>query len=81
VPLVKQQYNFQRADVFVKAFDTGIVHLTGEVDDLLILREAGLRDALNAMAGGEKKAVDVIPDVQRRIQQLLDEYWARQGKQ
>jgi multiple sugar transport system substrate-binding protein len=80
VPMVKQQFNFQRADVFVKAFDTGIVHLTGEVDDLFVLREGGLRDALNAMAGGEKKAVDVIPDVQRRIQQLLDEHWAQQGK-
>jgi multiple sugar transport system substrate-binding protein len=80
VPHVQQQYNFKQAEVFVKAFDTGIVHLTGEVDDLLILREAGLGDALSAMASGAKKAVDVIPDVNRRIQQLLDDYWAKQGK-
>ena len=81
VPHVQQQYNFKQAEVFVKAFDTGIVHLTGEVDDLLILREAGLGEALSAMASGAKKAVDVIPDVNRRIQQLLDGYWAKQGKQ
>jgi hypothetical protein len=44
------------------------------------LREAGLRDALNAMVGGEKKAGDVIPEVNRRIQQILDDYWAGQKR-
>jgi multiple sugar transport system substrate-binding protein len=80
VPHVQQQYNFTHAEVFVKAFDTGIVHLTGEVDDLLILREAGLADALSAMSSGANKAADVIPEVNRRIQQLLDDYWAKQPK-
>jgi multiple sugar transport system substrate-binding protein len=80
LPLVQPQYNFQRADVFMKAFDTGIVHVTGELDDLFLLREAGLRDALNAMIAGDKKAGEVIPEVNRRLQQVLDSYWARQGK-
>lgn len=79
-PLVQQLYNFTTADTFIRAFDYGQFHFTGELDEGFLFRESGLNDALTAMINGEKRAIEVIPDANRRMQQLLDEYWAKQKR-
>ncbi|MBI2940059.1 MAG: sugar ABC transporter substrate-binding protein [Chloroflexi bacterium] len=77
VETVQQKFNFKNADAFVKAFDTGVIHLVGEVTDAMLNAEAGLQAGIEAMVAGQKKATEVIPDVNKKIQKYLDDYWAK----
>lgn len=79
-PLVQDLYSFKTADAFTKSFEFGTFHLAGELDDIFLFRESGFNDGISAMIAGEKRASEVIPEANRRMQQLLDEYWARQKK-
>jgi ABC-type glycerol-3-phosphate transport system substrate-binding protein len=74
---VKKNYNFQNAEAFAKALEIGGVSVVGEIDETLLWNEA-LKEAWDAMQGGMKKASEVIPVANQKIQKILDDYWAKQ---
>jgi multiple sugar transport system substrate-binding protein len=77
VPAAKETYGLENMDAFINAFETGIVHLAGEVDDRYLYNEV-LQAVFDKMIAGEATAHEVIPDANAAIQQILDEYWAEQ---
>jgi multiple sugar transport system substrate-binding protein len=79
-PLVQGLYNFKTADAFIKSLEFGQVHLAGELNEGALFRDSGFNDALDAMIAGQQRASEVIPEANRRMQQILDDYWARQKK-
>lgn len=79
-PLVQQLYNFKTADALTKSLAFGQVHIAGELDDRILFRDGGLNEARDAMIAGTKRASEVMPDVNRRVQALFDEYWARRKR-
>ena len=77
-PWVQKTYQIENSDQFNKGFEDGIVHLTGEIDDVYLNNEV-LKSAFDAMVGGFKTAKEVIPEANDKIQKILDDYWAKQG--
>ena len=67
-------FNFQNAQAFVDAMDTGVVHVTG-LYDITIYNEVfnPFRDALIA---GDATAAELLPQVNKDLQAMCDEYWA-----
>lgn len=80
VPLVQRLYNFTTAAAFVQSLEVGQFHLAGELDEGVLFRDSGFNDAIEALIRGERRASEVIPEANRRMQQLLDDYWARQRR-
>ncbi|HEX2033034.1 MAG TPA: extracellular solute-binding protein [Chloroflexota bacterium] len=78
-PTVQSTFNFSTADAFIKSMEFGSFHLAGELGEGLLFRDSGLNDAISAMIAGEKKVGDVIPEANRRLQQLMDDFWAKKG--
>lgn len=74
VPLAKQQFGLQNTSAFIKAFETGILHFAAEMNDLYLYNEV-LKEAFDKMIAGQATARDLIPAVNTRLQQILDEYW------
>lgn len=74
-PLVQNLYNFKTADAFITSMEVGSFHLAGELGEGLLFRDSGLNDAISAMIAGEKKVGDVIPEANRRLQQIMDDFW------
>jgi hypothetical protein len=64
----------------VQSLEAGQFHLAGELDEGVLFRDSGFNDAIEAMNRGEKRACEVIPEANRRMQPLLDDYWARQRR-
>lgn len=77
---VKQKYNVANADAFVKAIEGASINLVGEVTEDIINRDAELSSALNGVRDGKITAKEAMEQVQPKIQQLLDSYWATAGK-
>jgi multiple sugar transport system substrate-binding protein len=75
VPLVQSTYNFKTADAFIKSMEFGSFHLAGELGEGLLFRDSGFNDGITAMVDGSKKVGDVIPEANRRMQQLMDDFW------
>lgn len=78
VPDVKERYGIENTDSFIKAFETGILHLAGEVDDRMITNEV-FGPARDAIVAGEVTAFEAIPEVNAKIQEMLDAFWETQG--
>ena len=76
-PLAKEQFKLENTAAFIKAFETGILHLAGEVDDRFIYNEV-LKEAFDKLIAGHAQAKDIIPEVNRKLQKILDDYWAKQ---
>ena len=79
-PTVESTFNFKTADAFIKSMEFGSFHLAGELGEGLLFRDSGLNDAITAMVNGEKKVGDVIPEANRRLQQMMDDFWAQKKK-
>lgn len=75
VPQVQNLYNFKTADAFIKSMEFGSFHLAGELGEGTLFRDSGLNDAFTGMIAGEKKVGEVIPEANRRLQQLIDDFW------
>jgi multiple sugar transport system substrate-binding protein len=78
LPSVKQKYNVANADAFLKAIEGATINLVGEVTENVINRDAGLSAAITSIRDGKATAREALEQVQPRIQQLLDQYWASQ---
>ncbi|MDQ3700959.1 MAG: extracellular solute-binding protein, partial [Chloroflexota bacterium] len=79
LPAVKSKYNVANAEAFVKAIDLGTINLVAEVTETAIDRDAGLGQAIAAIRDGKLTARVALDQVQPKIQQVLDHYWATQG--
>ena len=73
-PLAKEQFKLENTAAFI---ETGILHLAGEVDDRFIYNEV-LKEAFDKLIAGHAQAKDIIPEVNRKLQKILDDYWAKQ---
>jgi hypothetical protein len=78
LPEVKGKYNVANADAFLKAIEGATINLVGEVTENVINRDAGLAAAITSIRDGKATAREAFEQVQPRIQQLLDQYWASQ---
>jgi ABC-type glycerol-3-phosphate transport system substrate-binding protein len=74
VPKAKEDFNFQNAEAFVKAMDTGIVHVTG-LYDIEIYNEV-FNPFRDEVVAGYSRAADLLPGVNQALQDMIDEYWA-----
>ena len=78
VPDVEEKYGIKNTQAFIKSFETGILHLAGEIDDRYITNEV-FGPARDKMVAGEATAYEVIPEMNKAIQEILDKYWAEKG--
>jgi multiple sugar transport system substrate-binding protein len=76
VERAKKDYNFQNAEVFVKAYETGVQPMCGGVT-VAELNQKAFRPALDAMFNGTD-AKTALADCQKNAQKMLDDYWATQ---
>ncbi|HEX2033616.1 MAG TPA: extracellular solute-binding protein [Chloroflexota bacterium] len=79
LPSVKEKYNLGNADAFLKAIDLGTINLVGAVTENVINRDAELGQAVNDIRDGKVTAREAMEQVQPKIQQVLDTYWATQA--
>lgn len=78
IPSTQELWGLEDPSPFLDAFESGILHLAGEVDDRLITNEV-YGPARDRMVAGEADAYEVVPQMNADIQAMLDEYWAKQG--
>jgi len=78
LPSVKTKYNVANADAFLKAIEGATINLVGEITENVINRDAGLATGINSIRDGKATAKEVFEQVQPKMQQLLDQYWASQ---
>jgi hypothetical protein len=76
-PDTKQKWGLEDPQPFLDAFTSGILHVAGEVDDRLITNEV-FGPARDKMVAGEADAYTVVPEMNAKIQEMLDSYWAKQ---
>ncbi|MCY3660648.1 MAG: hypothetical protein OXG36_16710, partial [Caldilineaceae bacterium] len=77
-PATIEKWGLENPQPLIDAFESGILHLAGEVDDRYITAEA-YGPARDRMVAGDADAFEVVPELNAKIQGLLDEYWASQG--
>jgi multiple sugar transport system substrate-binding protein len=77
-PSTIEKWGLENPQPLIDAFESGILHLAGEVDDRYITAEA-FGPARDRMVAGDADAFEVVPELNAKIQGLLDEYWASQG--
>jgi len=78
VPATREKWGLEELQPFIDAFQTGILHVAGEVDDRLITNEV-FGPARDKMVAGEADAFTVVPEMNAAIQKLLDDYWAKKA--
>ena len=71
-PTVESTFNFKTADAFIKSMEFGRSTWPVSWAKGLLFRDSGLNDAITAMVNGEKKVGDVIPEANRRLQQMME---------
>ncbi|MBI2939381.1 MAG: extracellular solute-binding protein [Chloroflexi bacterium] len=77
VETAKKNFNFKYAEAFAKSLEMGSIDIVGEIDDTFLWNEVH-KAAWDAMQGGQKKASELIPDMNKAMQKILDDYWAKQ---
>jgi multiple sugar transport system substrate-binding protein len=78
VDRAKKDYNFEHAEVFLDAYQTGVMPMCGGVS-VDQLNQKAFRPAIDAMANGTS-AKDAMAECQKNAQKMLDDYWAAQKK-
>jgi multiple sugar transport system substrate-binding protein len=81
VPIATERFGFKRADVFVQAQSMGQSPMIGGAGaNFTALEGAGgpLAAAAEAMYGLQKTAREALEEANVLIQQMLDDYWAKQ---
>ena len=78
VPDTKEKWGLENTQPFIDAFETGVLHLAGEIDDRFITNEV-YGPARDKMVAGEADAYEIVPQINKDIQEILDNYWAKQA--
>ena len=68
--------NLAGAEAFAKAIEGSTYGVVGELGEAALDREAQLSSALNAIRDGRATAKEAIAQLQPRLQQALDSFWA-----
>jgi multiple sugar transport system substrate-binding protein len=74
VPQAQEQFNFENAQALVDAMDTGIVHVTG-LYDMQIYNDV-FNPFRDRVVAGDATVPELIDDVNKQLQAMIDEYWA-----
>jgi len=74
----KKDYNFENAQVFLDAYETGVIPMVGGVT-VDQLNQKAFRPAIDAMANG-RSAKDAMAECQKSAQKMLDDFWASEKK-
>jgi multiple sugar transport system permease protein len=78
VERAKKDYNFENAQVFLDAYETGVIPMVGGVT-VDQLNQKAFRPAIDAMANGTA-AKDAMAECQKNAQKMLDDFWASEKK-
>ncbi|MHB0859349.1 MAG: extracellular solute-binding protein [Anaerolineae bacterium] len=81
-PIAKETFHFEHADVFAEAQLNGECPVCGgAAANYTAFTGAGgpLQVAADAMAVGDKTAIEALTEANDLMQNALDEYWAKQG--
>jgi multiple sugar transport system substrate-binding protein len=76
VPTVQEKFQFSNAKAFIEAFKHSEVDVVGGVPRSKLNGEVVKPLAYDKLVNNSAKAADVLPEVDKAIQALLDEYWA-----
>ncbi|MBI2941728.1 MAG: sugar ABC transporter substrate-binding protein [Chloroflexi bacterium] len=77
VPDVEKTYGIKNAKAFVEILKTGATHLVGgPIDPGYLTREGGITEAFDKMQGQGQPAAQVIPEMNKKLQKALDDFWA-----
>ena len=74
VESAQESYNFQNAQAFIDAMDTGIVQVTGLYGPTI--NNEVWNPFRDAVVAGDATVAELISDVNDGMQQLCDDYWA-----
>ena len=77
-PSTIEKWGLENPQPLIDAFESGILHLAGEVDSRFITAEA-YAPARDRMVAGDADAFEVVPELNAKIQGLLDDYWSSKG--
>lgn len=77
-PDTREKWGLEDPQPFIDAFESGVLHLAGEIDDRFITNEV-FGPARDKMVAGEADAYEVVPQMNADIQEILDDYWSKQG--
>jgi len=82
VPIIRDRFHFDRADVFVKAQLAGnhpVVNGPGANNAAFTGASGPLAVATDAMFGLQKTAKEALTEANSKMQQMLDDYWQKQS--
>jgi multiple sugar transport system substrate-binding protein len=78
VPTVQEKFQFSNAKAFIEAFKRSEVDVVGGVPRSKLNGEVVKPVGWDPLINGSAKAADVLPEVDKALQAMLDEYWASQ---
>lgn len=76
IPTVQEKFQFSNAAAFIEAFKSSEVDVVGGVPRSKLNGEVVRPLAYDKLVNNSAKAAEVLPEVDKAIQALLDEYWA-----
>ena len=79
LPMIKEKFGVQNGRAFLEAFKRAQVDVIGGVPRSKMWAEVVKPVAWDPLTQGTAKAADVLPEVDKKLQALLDEYWKEQG--
>ena len=76
IPTVQEKFQFSNAKAFIEAFKRSEVDVIGGVPRSKMNGEVVKPLAYDKLVNNSAKAAEVLPEVDKALQALLDEYWA-----
>jgi multiple sugar transport system substrate-binding protein len=77
VPMVRQRFGVENARAFLEAFRRGMPDVIGEVSRTKMWTEVIKPVGWDPLLAGSAQAREVLPQVDARLQALLDDYWRK----
>lgn len=75
VPMIKEKFGVTNGKAFLEAFKRAQVDVVHEIPRSRMWNEVVKPVAWDPLTQGTAKAADVLPEVDRQLQAMLDEYW------
>ena len=80
IPMIKEKFGVTNGRAFLEAFSRAQVDVIGGIPRSRMWTEIVRPVAWDPLTLGTAKAADVLPEVDKQLQAMLDEYWAEQKK-
>jgi ABC-type glycerol-3-phosphate transport system substrate-binding protein len=75
IPTSKTRYGVENAKAYIKAFQTAVPDVIGEVPRTRLWTEAIKPIGWDPLIAGSATAKDVLPKVDEKLQSILDDFW------